>query len=293
MYNLDDLFLKEFNSMMRQLKGINGNMNILELELPHEVTENYFIESHDKVFINNITDEYYSRLNGSVAHVWSRPDLKRRKFDSKGNYIKDKNGNYVLEDITLPHSCLAIVSDRPIGVKTKYKPKEDFIYVDVIPWKLGNKSVKRFVYVVPRKYCHKVNQSAVVVSLNKMTRDFYSGFSAALVNGSTVFVYVIPYKPSTAHHAYRVLVTGDNPENLFEVAYKIYKHWIDTGKAFNPDACEIPMSERGRENAAKEDFVGMLDSYQYYLESTMDKNVESLDSFDYDDNVEETLKEYV
>lgn len=293
MTNLDDLFLKEFTLMMRQLKGINGNMNLLDLKVPQEVSDKYIIETHEKVFVDSISDEFYSRLNGSVAHVWSRPDLKRRKFDSKGNFIKDKNGNYVLEDVTLPHSCLALVSDRAIGVKTKYKPKEDFVYVDIVPWKLGNQTVKRYVYIVPRKYCHKVNQTAIAISLNKMTREFYSGFSAALVNGSTVFVYVMPYKPSTAHRAYRVLATGDNPEALFEAAYNIYKHWIDTGVAFNPDACEIPMSDRGRDNAAKEDLVGLLDSYQFYQENTMDKNVESLDTFNYDDNAEDALKEYI
>lgn len=262
MATLDEIFYKEFENMMRIRKGATGALELSAVPMPQEAANYFVIEKRDKVFVTNIEDEYYGRLNNSENLLWGRSALARRKFDYKGEYMM-KNGNYIYQDIVCPTECTAIISDLSIGVPLKYKPSEKFEYVDMIVKKDtdGNEQ-RKYVYIVPKKYCFKLNQTALVLSWNKL-RVFYSGVALALQNGHVLYMYIIPYKPSDQLKNYRILhckTTDDYSEEIM----LLKNFWLQTGVIFNPDLCVLTDYVKGRENMAYQRLDGVLDVYERY-----------------------------
>ena len=262
MKTLEEIFVQEFNQMMAQRKAETGFINLQDIPLPDSLRGRMFIEKNELAYINGISDEYYSKLNDSEVKLFPKVKLNRRKFDYKGEYIKDKNGNFVLEDVTLPNGCVAILSDTRIGVPLKYKPSEPFEYVDVISKEINGVRHNKFIYIVPKNYCYKLNQTALVLSWTKL-RVYYSGVRLALTNGHYIFFYVIPYKPTTSQHNYRVLHCKTTDDFSEEVSL-IRDFWLKHNFIFNPADCELFEGVKGRENMAYERINGVLDEYERY-----------------------------
>lgn len=259
---LEEMFCKEFTKMMNMRKAMTGAFDLQQLDVsPESVGE---IVTKDKVYIKGIEEEYFKELNDTEAIVWSGGKLKRRKFDYKSDYILDKNGKYITEDVTVPHDSIAIISDKKIGVPTRFKSKENFINVEMVQSK-EDPSIKRYIYIVPRQYCYKLNQTALVLSLNKM-RTYYNGVGLAMKNGYTVFVYIIPYKPThNTHKPYRILCTKTDIDYSKEL-YALQKYWLERGYIFKPEDCQILEGYKGRENMAYENMPVVLDEYIRYDE---------------------------
>lgn len=277
MQYLDDIFFNEFTQMMRQLKSINGNVSLSDIPLSDDLAKKCVVLNKQLVRIKGITDEVYSGLNDTTAILWVKPNLARRKYDSAGKFIQ-KDGKYVFEEVDVPHECVAIISDKQLGVKTKYKPVEKFVYVDFLT-KDGDDNKRKYIYIVPRKYCFKVTQTALIVSHNKMTRAFYSGVSVSCQNGNILFLYVIPFMPSSTQKAFRVLATGTDPNSLFNLAGEIFKYWVNVGYAFNPMECEMLDCTKGRSNMAFESFAGRIDLYSEYSDKSLDISEQNAESF--------------
>ncbi len=285
MASLEEIFVKEFNQMMFQLHANSNQMGIMDVPVPSVWSDNHRADSFDKVIIFNISDEHYKKLNDTEHLVCKKGTLIRRKFDYKGEFIKDKEGKYTTEGVTLPRDCIAILSDVKLGVPNKYKPKEEFMYVDYISREKddGSKEIK-YIYIVPKKYCYKINQTALVLSWTRL-RSFYKGLRVALTNGSYVYVHVIPYKPTdnTAKN-YRILCTKS--EEDYEPEFTILSQaWVANNIMFNPADCQLYEGVKGRTNMAFEELNSTLDMhYPYNTEKSMDKiadeaSAEELDIF--------------
>lgn len=261
MPSLDEIFYKEFNQMLSQRKAQSGVLNLYELGVPVEVSRGS-ISLNDKVYIDGINDKYYSKLDTTEAILLSRPSLSRRKFDYKGEFIK-KDGKYVLEEVDVHSGCVAILSDEKLGVPLKYKPEENFVYVDVMnKEKEDGTRVIKYIYILPKKYCYKLNQVALVISVNKL-RVYYSGISMALQNGNVIYLYTIPYKPSKAERSYRCLGTKTSLDFSEELT-ALKDFWLKNGVIFPSELCELSEGVRGRDNVAYEQFPQVLDSYVRY-----------------------------
>ncbi len=288
---LDDIFYDEFRVMMRQLKVQAGPKSVVPLvdangrvlrddfPVPPEfLNDTHIIKTH-LITLNNITEEYFSSLNGTTGLYYSKMNVTRRKFDYKGEYIKDENGKYEVEHVTVPNDCIAIFSEKVIGVPYKFKPKEEgFAYVDKAPMQVGNVKKDLLLYIVPRKYCYYVNQTALVFTTTKFGENsergrFYTGREVAMTNGTTLFMYIIPYKPFKKY-GYRVLATSTNPANLMELSNKIYKYWIDKGLAFNPSMCDVSGGTKGVENMARRNIVGNISTYTYAHDKSIDNETD-------------------
>lgn len=282
MASLDEIFYREFNQMMYQLKGMSQAIGLYDIPLPSDKSSMFMVDKHSIVAISGIEDEYFSGLNNTECMLWSGGTLSRRKFDYKGEFIKNKDGKYVLEQVTLPHDCVAVLSDKKLGVPTKYKAKESFIYVDFIA-KKDDKRVVKYIYIVPKKYCYKVNQTALVLSWNKL-RVYYQGIGLSLMNGSTLYVYIIPYKPSSVQHNYRVLCTKTS-DNYSEELSLLRDYWVSKSVMFNPNICVLMDVVKGRNNMAVEVYNGVLDIYERFDSSrSMDKDADELYQEESDDN---------
>ena len=308
---LDDIFYDEFRVMMRQLKvqcgpksivpivDANGKVIKDDFPIPEEFLQDTHIIKTHLVAINNITEDYYSALNGTTGLYYSKMNVTQRKFDYKGEYIKDENGDYVVEHVSVPNDCIAVFSEKPIGVPYKYKPKEaGFAYVDKAPMQVGNVKQDLLLYIIPRKYCYYVNQTALVFTTTKFGENsekgrFYSGREIAMTNGTTLFMYVIPYKPFKKY-GYRVVATSTHPNNLMDLANKIYKYWVEKGLAFNPLMCDVSGGTKGVENMARRDIQGNISVYTYANDKSIDNetdyeiNYDDADAEFSDDNELET-----
>lgn len=261
MPSLDEIFYKEFNQMLSQRKAQCGVVGLYDLVLPDDVA-NGKIDTHEKVFINGITDEYYSKLNNTENILLSRPNLKRRKFDYKGEFIK-KDDNFVYEEVDVHTGCVAIISKEKLGVPLKYKPNDDFTYVDMISKATESGEVdRRYIYILPKKYCYKLNQVALVISLNKM-RVYYNGISMALQNGNVIYLYTIPYKPSKSERSYRCIGTKTSLDFSQELN-SIRDFWLKNNILFDYQSCELYEGVKGRSNVAYEEFPQVLESYIRY-----------------------------
>lgn len=253
----EEIFYKEFNRMMQQLKARNGVVNLNEIPLPTDIDLHQ--EHSEIVAINGIEDEYYSKLNDTTPLLWGNRKLKRRKFDFRGEFMKDDNGNYIYLDVPLPRDCIAVISDIKLGVPLKYKPTESFDYVDMIK---RNDGKVFFIYIVPKHYCYKVNQVALVMNVNKM-RVYYDGVSLALKNGSTIYLYAIPYKPTNQPKGYRIICTKTSLN--FDTELKaIRDYWLKNSIIFDVNKCVITEGIRSRNNMAVEVLPTVLDYYELY-----------------------------
>lgn len=274
----EELFFKEFNAMVLSLRAYNGPVNIYDMPLPDI---HFHRELHEIAYIQGINTEYYNKLNDSEALIWKEGKLKRRKFDYRGEYMLDAEGNVLTEEVTLPQDCIAVVSEIQIGVPYKFKTEEPFAYVDMV--KRNDKIY--YVYIVPKKYCYKINQTALVLNTNKM-RVYYQGIGLTLKNGSVIYLYVIPYKPTQKEKGYRVLCSHTDVDYTNEFV-AIRDYWLQNNYMFNPALCNLYEGTKGRNNAAMIEFPTVLDEYERFnMEKPM--SVDTLDEFKLDDGIPDT-----
>lgn len=274
----EELFFKEFNTMVLALRAYNGPINIYDMPLPDV---NFHRELHEIAYIQGINTEYYNKLNDSEALIWKEGKLKRRKFDYRGEYMLDSESNVLTEEVTLPQDCIAVVSEIQIGVPYKFKTEEPFAYVDMV--KRNDKIY--YVYIVPKKYCYKINQTALVLNTNKM-RVYYQGIGLTLKNGSVIYLYVIPYKPTQKEKGYRVLCSHTDVDYTNEFV-AIRDYWLQNNYMFNPALCNLYEGTKGRNNAAMIEFPTVLDEYERFnMEKPM--SVDTLDEFELDDGIPDT-----
>lgn len=274
----EELFFKEFNAMVLALRAYNGPVNIYDMPLPDIP---FHRELHEIAYIQGIETEYYNKLNESEAIIWKEGKLKRRKFDYRGEYMTDSDGNVITEEVTLPQDCIAVISEIRIGVPYKFKTEESFAYVDMV--KHDDKIY--YVYIVPKKYCYKINQTALILNTNKM-RVYYQGIGLTLKNGSIVYLYVIPYKPTQKEKGYRVLCSHTNIDYSKEFV-AIRDYWLQNNYMFNPALCNLYEGTKGRNNAALIEFPTVLDEYERF---NIDKPMsnDTLDEFELDNNFQDT-----
>lgn len=245
--SLDELFAKEFRATSQQRAGISGALSLYSLPLPESFSGK--VEMTRKVIVNGINDQYYSKLNKTECIHWTKPNLRRRRFGSDGQYIKGADGKVIADAVTLPQNCAAVVSTTRLAVPLKYKPKEAFDYVDFMSKKRPDGSVeRRFVYIVPKCYCYAVNQLALVLSLNKL-RTFYYGQAMVLQSGHTVYMYVIPFKPSTVERSYRILKTKTRNDFGAEID-EIMKYWLGHNILYPIELTSLSEPVKGMMNVA-------------------------------------------
>lgn len=260
---LDEIFARDFRRMMMELKRQSGYVDLKDIPVPPEIIPYMKQDKRDLVVLSEIDDEYYGRIGKTLCVLWGRSQLMRRKFDYKGEYMKDKAGNDIWTEVTCPTDCVAVVSDISIGVPLKYKPKEHFEYVDMISREVDGKREIKYVYIVPKKYCYKCNLTALVLSWVKL-RVYYSGVQLAMQNGHSLFLYIIPYKATrNVQHNYRVIMTKPSIDYDTELA-QLRDFWIRNQIIFNPAQCELLDEVRGETNPALHVFEGVLDDYEMF-----------------------------
>lgn len=265
--DLSSLFYYEFNKTMNTLKSLHPAVSFADVPLPEEAS-NFVIERRDKVVISGIETEYYSKLNNTENLLWGSSAINKRKFDYNNKPIVDKKtGKIVLEDVPCPRDCVGVVSNYSIGVPNKFQNKEGFKYVDMVTQvnKNGEKGAVKFIYIIPKKYCYKMQQTALVMSWERGgLRKFYSGVAISTTLGRVLYLFVVPYKPNMSENdgskKFKVLCTKTDIDYTEEMTL-LRDHWINCGFMFNPDECKLDEPIQGRDNMASISLDANLDDY--------------------------------
>lgn len=258
MRNNSEVFNSEFQKTMYKRKAMTGGVNIRRIWTPYDDTVTSIDLRRERVYLKGITDEYYGKLNKEIAVLLSRPKLKRRKFNHKGKFMFDNAGNWVMEDVSVPNGCVAVLSTRRIGVPNLYKSKEGFSYVDYIESK-SDKTRVRYIYIIPKVYCYRINRTALVISADKLHK-YYSGIKVALQCGEYVYVHVIPFKPSNVDRTYKVLCTKTGTDYTTETNI-LFTEWVRKGIVFDKKLCDLAEPVGNKVNVAYEFFDSTLDEF--------------------------------
>ena len=270
MATLDEMFYREFKNTVQVRAGIT-NIKLSDLGIPRGVARRSIISKSKMVLIGGIKDDYYSALNNTENIFLSRPNLKRRKFGANGKFIV-KNGNYVYEDVALPHGCVAILSDVKIGVPLKYTPREKFDYIDYIE-KSGR---VKYIYIVPKQYCYKLNQTALVFSFRPL-RSYYDGLSIYTQSGLLIYMYVIPYNPTgVANKPYRVIMTRTDLQYK-DFVNAIITAWEKYKVVFNRKLTQLSEPIRGVDNVGFKVFSPTLENFIRHDEHSLAESKENLE----------------
>lgn len=288
--DLDEMWCKEFENMLKLRKANSGILNLYEVPVPDDVLG---VVNHNKlVMLSDITEEYYEKLNNSTVFVWNHGELIKRKYDNTGKPMKDKYGNPILVSVPKPDNCIAILSKTSIGVPQKFKSEEGFDFVDIISRTNDDGSKEKYlVYIIPKKYCYEINQTALILTTNKY-RVYYQGIQVALTNGNKLYVYIIPYKPTNKESRnYRLLATKDDCDYTRELS-SLRDYWIQNGIIFNPQLCECLGGYKGRDNMAIETLPVVMEEYRRYDENkSMDVTSNANTEFSWDDELDKDLNE--
>lgn len=258
-YSMDAVFVKEFDTMVREL-AVTNRVDLFSLPVPDSFHFSKMDISFDQVTFRGIEEQYYGGLNETTGYLLSRPNLVRKKFNSNGDYVKDKNGNYFTEDVTVPQECVAVLSRKRLGVPLRFKSQLGFEYVDLY---VNNESKELFyIYIVPRQFVYKLNLCALCLSLEK-PRKLYGGCQVYLCSGHKVFLYIAPYKISSVVRNYRVFSV--KPSLDFTSMYKdLLTFWGENGIIFNIEWLWLTDVIGDRNNAGYSLLENTLDEYLCY-----------------------------
>lgn len=277
MKSLDMIFAKEFKMTCQQRLARTGAININQIPVPDGMMTPVVpkFRKMNKVLIRGIRIEYFAELNNTTAYLWLKPNLRRRKFDRFGKFKKE-NGHFLFDDVVLPQDCAAIISEKSIRVPLAFK-QEGFDYVDFLV--IDGKTY--YIYVVPKENCYKLNELALVISVNRL-RSFYSSMELKLQSGSTIYLSVVPFQPTRAEAlSYRVLSLSMKRDFSKEWSV-LYAYWVEKGVLYPRELTELADYSGGVANVAYRELDATLEEYQRY---NPDKSLANSGNDDFDNDV--------
>lgn len=268
MRTLDEIFYSEFNKSMN-IRRASCQFRLADLPIPSKF--NGYIPTKTVVIVRGVKEEYYKKLNYGAeykccATLTGHVKLKKRRYLKDNTVIKDERGNVLYDEVTVQQDCVGLVSPIMIGVPRAYEPKESFKYVDMV--RNGSDSTiqksTKYIYIVPRKYVYRVNLCAFVISLNRL-RNSYTTLSIVLTNGHTVYLQVVPYKPTEEFNdkPYRIISVKPSANFDKEIMY-LMSEWQNCGIMFRRELTALPEPVKGVSDCALYHYASTLDMYEMY-----------------------------
>lgn len=258
MASLDEIFYKEFQESMRFRKA-NSIMNLRDVPTP----ENFggTIPIRNMAIARGITDEKYSALNydktnKTLLSLVGNTKLRKTVYLSDGTPRREADGTIRTTDVIVPRECEGVISNIPIS--SLYTSRQGFEFVDRIKDRVNS---TKFIYIVPRKYLHRINLCALVIRLDKL-RNSYTAIQVTLINGHKLYIHVIPYKPTRAKdEGTRVLKVKANAN--FDAEIKdLLAYWQQTNVMFSLESTAFEEPIRGVYNCGIEHYDTNLSNYR-------------------------------
>lgn len=285
--NADKLFIKEFKTMLDQRSRESGafeKFRIHNLPVPTTVKKpNIKIVN---VFINEISEEYFERLNGSTAQlIPNTVALTKRKTLPDGTF-KKSDGSFVYQNIPVPRDCVAIASPVMIGIKkfavkngvrVEHKPSAGFMYVDFVDSSAG----RRYIYILPKRYVFRYNLCCLALSEYK-PKNYYKGCKLMLQNGAFVYLTVRPFRNSFVEGTAPVRVLAYGATTNFNAdVQNLFNMWLKIGATFETSTMQVKDEYGMLTNLVYEDLVpSLVESLFAPLGDSLTNEKEDLDDFD-------------
>lgn len=215
-YTYNDMFVKEFQEMQKYRKSLT-QLNIYKIPVPKQFL-NVCDDKLVKIFSN---DRYYGKLNERVEVMLSKPSLVKRKFNNKGEFEKDSDGKVITYNYDVPTGSVAVLSEIKLNVPLSYN-SAGYDYVDYID---TDENKRYYIYVIPKECCFLCSQLALVLSSNKISKNYKSVW-VNMQNGYKIYLSVIPFKGGSKNSTYRVLETSMSFEKLSKDMFSIMSSWF-------------------------------------------------------------------
>ena len=210
--------------------------SIFDISLPEE-TKNWFVSGTNEYAVRDVTLEEFSPLNEAIVmQVPKHKAVKRRKIDKVTRKYATDGSNYVYEDYKVPTGSMAVVSNINLYLPYdwfKTDSKDGYGYVDYFV-SMGK---RLYIYVLPKEVLYKANQTALVVS-KKSNMKCYSGVGFKTWKYGMLYLYVIPYNPSTTYAESIVLKTSLST-NYSQEKDILVEHWQERGIIPNLALCRL------------------------------------------------------
>lgn len=222
MRTLEELFIREFKDNIRVL----GNKDIYSIPLPSEC-KLWEVSGTEEYRVQGIEDEYYGLLNDKVVRRLPKGTIAKRRVIDKATrgYKKNENGEYEYQDYPIPSGSMVVLSHVNIGLPySRYvKDVDGYGYIDFTKDKDGS---VLYMYVIPKDFLYKINQTALAMSVKNMKN--YSGIGLTTWDSGIIFLHVIPYNPNSSYVGTKILKTGKTVDYTAEI-HTITDFWQKKG----------------------------------------------------------------
>lgn len=181
--------------------------------------------------------EEFKPLNETIVmQVPRNKAIQRRKIDKVTRKYATDGNTYVYEDYKVPTGSIAIISNINLDLPFdwfKTDSKDGYGYVDYF---MSNNR-RLYIYVLPKEVLYKANQTALVIS-KKSSMKCYSGIGYKTWKYGMLYLYIIPYNPSTTYAESIVLKTSLST-NYAKERDILVKHWQDLNIIPNLALCKL------------------------------------------------------
>ena len=253
---LDEIFVREFRQMTSDRRA-KTKLDLNCIPLPDSSVFKGGIVNANKVQIRNVSDKYFSKLNNMECILLSRPSLKKRVFLPDGSFRKDTSGKLMYTDVPVPQGCVAVLSDINIEVKLSHVSVDKLMYVDFTDD--VSRKLRRYIYIIPKSFCYKINQCALVLASNKL-RSYYEGCAMFLQNGHKVYLHILPFNPANTLRPYRMLAVKSTCDFKSECD-DILNYWENHGVIFTRANTGLAMAVGGSSSCGFDVFPPTLTEY--------------------------------
>lgn len=264
----DNIFNREFKDMMNSRKAHITGFALSTIPLPDfkSVTPSnstfYTGAKTRKVaLVKGVTEPFFERLNNTEVELVGRAKLYKRQVLSDGSFRKDNNNKYVADEVTVPHTSVAVLSPISIGLKRfkedsrgsqiEHRPSEGYKYVDYVETKEGRK----YIYIVPKQLVFRLTLVALMLTHHRH-RNFYHGTKIALQNGHYIYLYTAPYTYRENTGAY---ILGLKASTNFDTEVKqLLDFWQKTKVMFPIQDTQLKEQINGLTNLGFQEMEGTL-----------------------------------
>lgn len=232
----------------------------------------WYISGKDLYKINGIPEdtEYYNLLNDQIVFLLpkGRKPLKRVYSLMQHDYKKDKYGDYVVEQVSVPSGSIFVCSKINIRLPYKAKKRKGFQYVDFYNDDNGGRV---YIYAIPKAYLFKIEQLALVLTSRNRMNCYEMVTYRTWLNGK-VSLGVIPYKPKEDYvlKNTKVLATayGNSIEDIYRDNFSkkvssILDLWVHINFMGNPKEFDIVDEYGDRRNLIVEPPTHILPMEDY------------------------------
>lgn len=288
----DNIFNREFKEMMNSRKAVVTGFALGSVPLPDFTSLPSSGSNRSKIYlgaktrkialVRGVTEPFFERLTNTEVELVGRTKLMKRQVLSDGSFRKDKDDKYVVDEITVPHTSVAILSPISIGLKNTiksdrgvdlaHKPSEGFRYIDYVDTKDG----RRYIYLIPRINVFRLSLVALAISTSRH-RNFYHGTRIALQNGHFVYLYTYPY---TYRENLGSRVIGLKATTDFDAEVRhLLSFWKEKQVMFNIEDTSLSEQIGGVTNLGFQEMEGTLTTEDFvpYSISLADEKIDNLE----------------